>query len=113
MPFVLKTDATRDEERRAFQYSVSVHLPYRYDHLSARHDSDKIGVAWTVRWQDGGEESERWKSTDFYSTLPYVWVPESGVDLFLRFLAHLKRKWLDLCEFEMDWLNDCVSTIFW
>lgn len=110
-PFVLTTSSTRDDEQMAFQYTVSVKLPYRYDHITAGTNSDRIGVAWRVRWQADGEDLDGWQSTDFSSTLPYVWLPNSGVDMLLRFLTHLKNKWLDLCTFEQDWLNKSVSVL--
>ncbi|RJE19112.1 Ankyrin repeat protein [Aspergillus sclerotialis] len=113
--FVLTTTDTRDDEQMAFQYAVSVKLPYRhnyYDHLIAEENRDRIGVAWTVRWQADGEVPEGWQSTDFSSTLPYVWLPKSGVDMLHRFLTHLKHKWLDLCNFEQDWLNKCRRDVF-
>ncbi|KAK1765215.1 ankyrin repeat-containing domain protein [Phialemonium atrogriseum] len=43
---------------------------------------------------------------EFYSMLPYGWVPSDGTELFGLFLDHLKDRWLGICNMARQCLSN-------
>ena len=60
------------------------------------HTDKIVQIAWKP--PRAYNESGTFWPMDFYSTLPYGWVPEGSIHLFCLFLDHLKQMWLELCK---------------
>jgi hypothetical protein len=69
---------------------------------------EEIGIAWTME-RDTNDE-ERWVSTDYYSTLPNIWIPDGGADFFQQLMLNLKERWLELCSNGDQHLTNSVSS---
>lgn len=108
--FELATHISRHEDETEFQYALFSYMPNRHKPADPNESHDQVGIAWKVRWQTDEESAEYWQSTDYYSTLPYVWMPVGGIDLLLHFLRYLNQKWVELTESEKKSLETFVSS---
>jgi hypothetical protein len=66
-------------------------------------------IAWTMKPLASSSGRPCWESIDHFSTLPYGWIPDDGVDFFTQFILYLKERWLKLCDLTEDHLTKCVS----
>ena len=110
MAFELAVHISRHEEETEFQYAVLTHMPNRHKPTDPNENQDQLGIAWKVRWETDEDSAEYWQSTDYYSTLPYIWMPGGGIDLLLHFLRYLNQKWVELTESEKHSLETFVSS---
>ena len=81
--------------------SDEVHLKAKMPGLYGK----TVHIAWS---NPADNENATFWPMDFYSTLPYGWVPEGGLPLYCLFLDHLKQLWLDLCK---EWHAKISSTV--
>ena len=110
MAFELAVHISRHEEETEFQYAVFTHMPNRHKPTDPNENQDQLGIAWKVRWETDEDSAEYWQSTNYYSTLPYIWMPGGGIDLLLHFLRYLNQKWVELTESEKHSLETFVSS---
>jgi hypothetical protein len=66
-------------------------------------------ITWTMMPPANPSSRSTWKSRDHFSTLPYGWIPDDGVDFFTQFILCLKERWLKLCDLAEKHLSDRVS----
>ena len=56
-----------------------------------------VKIACRTRWEIGYGNSG-FSEMDFFSTLPYGWIPHDTPELIRLFLDHLKQMWLESCS---------------
>ncbi|KAH7232987.1 ankyrin repeat-containing domain protein [Fusarium tricinctum] len=57
------------------------------------------GVGWTLDdFERSSGSTGKTRDHQYYSMLQDSWIPNHGIELFLLFLAHLTRRWLNLCD---------------
>jgi hypothetical protein len=68
------------------------------------------GVGWTLdNFERSSGSTGKTKNHQYYSMLQDSWIPDDGIELFQQFLAHLTRRWLDMCDQFEDHLSHLVS----
>lgn len=81
---------------------------FLYDQPSGVIDDNKLSrVIW--RSMQPKNPSSPWTTVVYFSTLPYGWIPEDGVDIFRQFFVHIKTEWLELCHKFGDYLAKRVN----
>jgi hypothetical protein len=68
-----------------------------------------IRITWTISRLTKPNGERYSKAIDHYSTLPYGWVPDNGIDFFNDFILRLEEKWIKLCDLGENHLTNCVS----
>lgn len=53
--------------------------------------------------------SSPWTTVIYFSTLPYGWIPEDGVEIIRQFFVYIKTQWLELCHKFDDYLAKRVK----
>ncbi|KAI9163838.1 Ankyrin repeat, PH and SEC7 domain containing protein secG [Paramyrothecium foliicola] len=76
------------------------------DGSPARRDLITLRVRWNMVWKRGPDEREGWRSMEHVITIPYLCMPDNGLQLFGYFIKHLHRRWDDLCTDEIYQQND-------
>jgi hypothetical protein len=68
------------------------------------------GVGWTLDdFERSSGSTGKTRDHQYYSMLQDSWIPNHGIELFLLFLAHLTRRWLNLCDQFEEHLSRLVS----
>jgi hypothetical protein len=90
---------------------VTVRFPpeYNLNHLKTSAAWETCIIAWTMVPPTNTSVYPYWKSKDYFSTMPYGWIPDSGIDFFQQFVRHLKERWLELCDLAKRHLAERVS----
>lgn len=74
------------------------------------HGGNQCRIAWNILRPVDPERSP-WRSTVYFSTLPYGWIPDDGIHFFNLFIVYLKGRWVDLCQQAEEHLSTRVSYI--
>lgn len=94
-------------------FSVVVWFPAGQDHSAGKHfrvpDEEQYRVMWTTASTWPAYRGMGCPSMDHFSTLPYGWMPDDGVDFVKQILEHLTGRWMQLCDQAEDHLATCVS----
>lgn len=70
---------------------------------------NRCEILWTkTKLPPTDGEPSKTEPIEFYSMLPYGWVPSDGAELFGLFLDHLKDRWLGICNMARQCLSDRV-----
>lgn len=68
------------------------------------------GVGWTLDdFEKSSGSTGKRKYHQYYSMLQDSSIPDDGIELFQQFLAHLPRRWLNLCDQFEEHLSRLVS----
>ena len=70
--------------------------------------SKEIRIRWNiVRCPDSGHG--HWQSIQYFSTLPQVWVPSNGIEMFQYLMVDIEKQWVALCDSKQSVLNESVG----
>lgn len=107
--------ATQKLDGNVLDVSISLQLSFNkllYEQpLGAIDDSKVSQIMW--RSMQSGNSSSLWTTVIYFSTLPYGWIPEDGVDIFRQFLIYIKTQWLELCHKLDEHLAKRVNFFFY
>jgi hypothetical protein len=71
-------------------------------------DGGKCAITWTMMAPHSSSKG-LWTLKNYYSMLPYGWIPDDGAGFFKQLLRQLKRRWTDLCLIAAKHLSKRVS----
>jgi hypothetical protein len=92
---------------QSISYSVAVWLRVGQDPES--DNEQKVRITWTIKQFTNASGEWYWESINYFSTLPYGWIPDDGVDFLKHFILYLEQKWLEICSQGEKHLNERVS----
>lgn len=90
----------------SLQLSINQYLNDQHSSIEDRKVS--IRIMWRIIQPIN--PGSPWNSIVYFSTLPYGWIPDDGMDLFQHLFIHLRERWLDLCHKFGKYLSDKVCS---
>jgi hypothetical protein len=88
-------------------YSITASVPGAFQYEGVWHP-EILRIQWSVLWNSS---MESWVSMEHFSTLPYVMMPQNGIDFLQLFIFFLELRWLDLCSRHYTSLSKSVSQL--
>ncbi|KIL88327.1 hypothetical protein FAVG1_08406 [Fusarium avenaceum] len=88
------------DSKRSTAFAVALVPNFQLAPKTAQFISwEGCGVGWTLDdFERSSGSTGKAKDHRYYSMLQDSWIPDNGIELFQLFLAHLARRWLDLCD---------------